>query len=349
MPYVGQIKTFAYNESPGPEWLLCDGSTLQISSSIGIRALFLIIGTQYGGNGTTTFTLPDLRVINPRSSNRLNLGNGTIFRGQLYLKYYICIDGDYPQFIEHLVPTCPCVIRTISSGNGPFYMAFDSYHSYMYVSNGLSNTVSVFDTNNYSLITTITVGNEPYGIALDNNGQLYVNNHLDDNISVINTSSNTVITTISTNSYPHGLCFDSFNNRMYVCAYLASTLTNTVVTTISLPSSATGCDYVSSNDRVYCTLAAINKVVSIDTTTNLIVSTIDVGDTPQYMSFDFNSNILYVSNPISNNISVIDVNTDTVIKTIPVEEFPRDIEYDSTNDRIWVANYDTDNISILCT
>ena len=110
MPYVGQIKAFAYNESPGPEWLLCDGSTLQISASIGIRALFFIIGTQYGGNGTTTFTLPDLRVINPRSSNRLNLRNGTVFRGQLYLKYYICIDGDYPQFIEHLVPTCPCVI-----------------------------------------------------------------------------------------------------------------------------------------------------------------------------------------------------------------------------------------------
>jgi microcystin-dependent protein len=107
MPYIGQIKKFAFNQTPSSsKWLLCDGSVILISASVGTRALHFCIGTKYGGNGITTFGLPDLRPLGVSSGSRLNSANGTYYRGQLYLKYYVCIDddADQPDFIDYLVP-----------------------------------------------------------------------------------------------------------------------------------------------------------------------------------------------------------------------------------------------------
>jgi microcystin-dependent protein len=55
--YIGSILLFAGNFAPRG-WMLCAGQTLPIAQN---AALFSILGTTYGGNGTTTFQLPDLR------------------------------------------------------------------------------------------------------------------------------------------------------------------------------------------------------------------------------------------------------------------------------------------------
>lgn len=56
-PYVGEIMLFAGNFAPRG-WALCDGQLLSISTD---TALFSLLGTYYGGNGVSTFALPDLR------------------------------------------------------------------------------------------------------------------------------------------------------------------------------------------------------------------------------------------------------------------------------------------------
>ena len=55
--YLGTIKTFGFNFAPRG-WSLCDGQLLAIASN---TALFSLLGTTYGGDGRTTFGLPDLR------------------------------------------------------------------------------------------------------------------------------------------------------------------------------------------------------------------------------------------------------------------------------------------------
>jgi microcystin-dependent protein len=64
-PFIGQIMMFAGNFAPAG-WALCDGRLLEISDN---DALFKAIGTSYGGDGTVTFALPDLR-------GRVPLGQG---------------------------------------------------------------------------------------------------------------------------------------------------------------------------------------------------------------------------------------------------------------------------------
>ncbi|UZD24136.1 tail fiber protein [Algoriphagus halophytocola] len=56
-PFLGQIMMVGFNFAPRG-WALCDGSILPISS---YTALFSLLGTTYGGDGRTTFALPDLR------------------------------------------------------------------------------------------------------------------------------------------------------------------------------------------------------------------------------------------------------------------------------------------------
>ena len=68
-PYIGEIRIFAGNFAP-VDWALCDGSLLAISQ---YSTLFNLIGTTYGGNGQTTFALPDLRGRVP-----IHQGNGYV-------------------------------------------------------------------------------------------------------------------------------------------------------------------------------------------------------------------------------------------------------------------------------
>ncbi len=65
-PFIGEIKLFAGNFAPRG-WALCDGQLLAISQN---QALFSILGTTYGGDGRTTFGLPDLRGRTPIHAGR---------------------------------------------------------------------------------------------------------------------------------------------------------------------------------------------------------------------------------------------------------------------------------------
>ena len=56
-PYVGEIRLFAGNFAPAG-WMFCEGQLLPISEN---ETLFNLIGTTYGGDGQSTFALPDLR------------------------------------------------------------------------------------------------------------------------------------------------------------------------------------------------------------------------------------------------------------------------------------------------
>jgi microcystin-dependent protein len=68
-PYVGEIRMFAGNFAPAG-WMFCEGQLLPISEN---ETLFNLIGTTYGGDGQSTFALPDLRGRLP-----IHFGNGFI-------------------------------------------------------------------------------------------------------------------------------------------------------------------------------------------------------------------------------------------------------------------------------
>lgn len=68
-PYVGEIRMFGGNFAPAG-WMFCEGQLLPISEN---ETLFTLIGTTYGGDGQSTFALPDLRGRLP-----IHQGNGFV-------------------------------------------------------------------------------------------------------------------------------------------------------------------------------------------------------------------------------------------------------------------------------
>jgi len=74
--YLGDVILFALNYEP-EGFMLCDGRILQITQN---QALFALLGIQFGGNGSSTFALPDLRNASPI--------NG--------VSYYMVTQGVYP-------------------------------------------------------------------------------------------------------------------------------------------------------------------------------------------------------------------------------------------------------------
>ena len=71
-PFIGQIQPFGFGFAPR-NWAMCNGQILSISQN---TALFSLLGTIYGGNGKTTFALPNLQ-------SRVPMHAGTFAGGQL--------------------------------------------------------------------------------------------------------------------------------------------------------------------------------------------------------------------------------------------------------------------------
>lgn len=74
--FLGETQLFPYGFEPRG-WMECKGQVLSIQQN---TALFSLLGTNFGGNGTSTFAIPDLRGMSPTNQ----------------VKYYICMEGTYP-------------------------------------------------------------------------------------------------------------------------------------------------------------------------------------------------------------------------------------------------------------
>lgn len=78
---LAEIKLFGGNFAP-VGWEFCKGQVLPIESN---QALFSLLGTQYGGDGMRTFSLPNLAPLTPTGA------------GETPVNYIICVNGIYPQ------------------------------------------------------------------------------------------------------------------------------------------------------------------------------------------------------------------------------------------------------------
>ena len=95
--YIGEIRMFAANFAP-KYWAYCSGQLLPIAQN---QALFSILGTTFGGNGTTTFSLPDMRsrtaigvgqgpgLSNIVEGQSMGTENNTLINNKFQLFYYV--------------------------------------------------------------------------------------------------------------------------------------------------------------------------------------------------------------------------------------------------------------------
>jgi microcystin-dependent protein len=141
-PYVGEIRIFAGNFAPAG-WMFCDGSIQSIAEN---ETLFNLIGTTYGGDGQSTFALPDMRGRLP-----IHQGNG----------FTLAQSGGNEQ-VTLTVPQIPSHSHSFQATNNPADSPSPQGNMI-----GVSSNTNVFfnDTPNVSMspnMLSLVGGNQPH-------------------------------------------------------------------------------------------------------------------------------------------------------------------------------------------
>lgn len=107
-PYLSEIRLVSFNFAP-KGWAFCNGQTLAINQN---QALFALIGTFYGGNGTTTFQLPNLQGATP-----IHVGSNFV-QGQSGGEVnHTLINGEMPTHTHPASAVSTTANQTAASGN----------------------------------------------------------------------------------------------------------------------------------------------------------------------------------------------------------------------------------------
>jgi YVTN family beta-propeller protein/parallel beta-helix repeat protein len=201
--------------------------------------------------------------------------------------------------------------------------------THVYVSNEISNNVSVIDTSSNTVTDTVIVESSPYGVAVNPAGtHVYVSNYGSNNVSVIDTSNNTVTATVAVGTNPHGVAVNPTGTHVYVSNYgsksvsVIDTSTNTVTDTVAVGSFPIGVAVNPAGTRMYVSNYFSNSVSVINTSTNSVIDTVTPVISPWGVAVNPAGTRVYVSNSGSKSVSVIDTSTNTVTDTVTVGSNP---------------------------
>jgi len=171
-------------------------------------------------------------------------------------------------------------------------------------------TVAVIDTTSNTVVTNVTVGHEPFAVAMSSNGGFaYVTNRADDSVSIIDTATDTVIDEVPVGDTPEGI------TAGFGEIYVANDSSNTV--------------------SVYREL---------DFT---LLTTIAVGASPLSVAVSPDGKTAVVGNDLGASISIITTGTETVTDTKPVGTNPAGIAITPDSSAAVVANGTSGTISIV--
>jgi YVTN family beta-propeller protein len=218
---------------------------------------------------------------------------------------------------------------------------------FAYITNGDSNNVSVIDTVTNKVTATISVGSNPMGVAISQDGaKAYVGNANSNNVSIIDTATNNLIASVQVGNSPQGIAVSSDGKNVYIVNHLSNTVslldttTNSVKATVNVGKKPVGVAVSSDGKKVYVTNEGDNTVSIIDTATGVVTVTASVGYEPKEVAVSPDGARVYVINSGSGSVSVIDSTTNKVIDTVIVGKMPRGVAINSNGTKVYVTNTD---------
>ena len=146
-PFLSEIRIFSFNFAP-KGWALCNGQFLPINQN---QALFSLLGTTYGGNGQTTFALPNLQ-----GRSQLHVGNGFTLGQSGGQSAHTVTQSELPQHTHFLTSNMCIGGNTVNAALG------DPTGNY-WANNGKSQyATNTFDKVMHPSAVTNTGGSQPH-------------------------------------------------------------------------------------------------------------------------------------------------------------------------------------------
>jgi len=202
-------------------------------------------------------------------------------------------------FIKKLVTTGLTLLAFCALSAGP---ALAQTETFAYVTNADDGTVSVINPTDGSIVATISVGFQPYGIAAAPDGtRVYVANFGSSNVSVIDTATNRVVETVRVGPSPKGIAVTPDGTKVFVAnnSYVGTVsvidLTDYGVTTIPVGRYPSGIAFTPETPpRAYVTNTGSKNITVIDTARNEPMISSSVGGKPEGIAID-DDGIAYVA------------------------------------------------------
>lgn len=235
---------------------------------------------------------------------------------------------------------------------------------FAYISNLGDATVSVVDLATNSVANTVSVGNHPFGIAVNGSGtRVYVTNQFSHSMSVIDTATNTVVTTVPVGQSPSGIAVNPVLREGYVASLGDNTLkvfdttTNALADSITVGAAPLGVAVDPAGKRVYVTNSSDGTLTIVDATSHTAIAIVTLGTfvfpIPKGVVVHPNGKLVYVANSIYlvSTVSVIDAtaNPPSVIATIPVASNPEELAVSPDGKRLFVLSALGASISVVDT
>ncbi|WP_316843180.1 gliding motility-associated C-terminal domain-containing protein [Pedobacter psychrodurus] len=211
------------------------------------------------------------------------------------------------------------IVTTIDFGVGePSGLTLSPDGSKLYVTdyNQYVNLLRVINTTDNSVITSIPIGNNSWGVVVSPDGRfVYTVSAGDGTITVINTQTNSVMATISLGQAPFNICISADGKFLYVTNY------------------------------------GSNMVSVINTQTNVVSATINTGQGPSDLALSLDGSRLYVSNSVANTVSVINTSNNSEITTINTGINPQGLCFSTDGSKLYVVtqHVGNDNLSVINT
>ena len=226
-------------------------------------------------------------------------------------------------------------------------------------------------TADNSFVEHITVGVQPFGVAVSPDGtKAYVTNGGDDTVSVIRTADNTVIDTdaeaggingIAVGDIPNTVAFSPDGTKAavtnsgptnvggfrYTLSIIDTTNYNIITTITGLGDRPRGVAFSPDGTKAYVTIRNADFVRVFDTNTYNEITTIAVGNQPLAVAFSPDGTKAFVTNEDDDTVSVIDTTTYNEIATITVGIEPGAVAVSPDGNIAYVTNAQSDTVSVI--
>jgi YVTN family beta-propeller protein len=220
----------------------------------------------------------------------------------------------------------------------------------------------VIDGTTNGIVGTVTVGNDPRGIAANFLiGEVYVANFGGNTVSVVSTASNAVIATVPVGNAPSAPTSNDILRKLYVTNSNDDTVsdidenTHAVVHTIAVGHTPITPAIDGLHGKVYVNNVADKTVSVIDSATDAIIATVPTGQgqsgannaIANFVTVSASYRRAYLPNAVDGTVTIIDTDADSVTNTVAVGAKPVDAIVDANGGNVYVVNQGGNSVSIL--
>ncbi len=246
------------------------------------------------------------------------------------------------------------VEATVTVGEDPRGLDWNSANDRVYVTNSGSRSVSVIDGLTNSVTTTITVGEAPIRVFCHpERNKAYVADSASGRVYVIDGQSDVVEDSFDVGTRPRAMCWNRVDDKLYTANYLDNSVSvidlaqGSVVATITTGGRPQALCWNPAANKVYAACYQTNEVSIIDGAGDSLLTNLAVGFGPCALVADPATNLVFAAIQNSDSVTLIHGESNQVLGSVGVDAGPSALAWSVSSEKAYCANQTANNVNVI--